>query len=184
MRSERKSAAEQTRGSFAGTPQGKVRTATNLLQCRRGFHPPVSGTKSRPERRRPGGVHPAARRKETEGAPPREESRFQKRAALSSRIEGTSPSYSAVRGMKRHCLAEGSERFENLGSVPPWLANNLMRIAGLLDDLCAKRKSSVTVSSEFSSLSPPVPKCFSFAVAPFHTIQNSRWLTLSERRTA
>ena len=105
---------------------------------------------------------------------------FKKGQRFRAGIEGTISVLFRGRGMKR-CLAEGSERFEIwVGAAV--LANNLMRIADLLDERSLRKtKSSVTVSSEFSSLSPPVADVFLLPCSAFHTIQNSRWLTLSER---
>jgi transposase, IS5 family len=55
-------------------------------------------------------------------------------------IEGTISVLFRGRGMKR-CLAEGRERFEVLVGAAV-LANNLMRIAQLLDERSARKRKA------------------------------------------
>src|SRR5438552_4033752 len=65
---------------------------------------------------------------------------FKKGQRFRAGIEGTISVLFRGRGMKR-CLAEGSERFEIwVGAAV--LANNLMRIAGLLERSLRKRKAA------------------------------------------
>ena len=84
-------------------------------------------------------MHPAAGRTEDRGAAALERSpKFKKGQRFRVGIEGRISVLFRGRGMKR-CRAKGRERFEMLVGAAV-LANNLMRIAQLLEDQKPKRR--------------------------------------------